>query len=291
MDILSALILQVLNGLVWGVCIALIAVGLSLVFGLTEVINFAHGEFFMAGAVVAYYILGGALGFVDGFWVALIFASIFCGVLGLILERLALRPLEGRVFASIIATFGLSLILQHTALLIFGPSPQRIKDPIDISLSLLGKGFPLYRIVAAAIGAALLAGLGLLIYKTKFGLWMRAVRYDREMAMALGIPVERVYSATFGLGAALAGASGVLVAPITAVEFRMGVDILPLAFMAVIVGGVSSLRGTVLAAILLGVTEGVMSVFTLPIVARVFTLVCASLTLLARPRGMLGRSE
>lgn len=289
MDILNNLGLQVLNGLIWGVCIALIAVGLSLVFGLTEVINIAHGEFYMLGAVLMFY----TIAWTQSFWLALFVAPLVCAAVGLFLERLTLRPVEGKVLASIIITFGLSLTIQHIVLLVFGSSPQRIPDPISVTLVVFDKGYPLYRIIVAVLGIALLLGVWLLLYRTLLGLWIRAVKYDREIAAAMGIPVSTVYAFTFCVGAGLAGVAGALMSPITAVEFRMGIDILPLAFMAVIVGGLGSLSifGTLCASLLIGVAEGVLSVFVSPVIARVSTLAILLNVLLIRPQGLFGVEE
>jgi len=281
---LQDLLLQTVNGALWGILIAMIALGLSLVFGLMGIINVAHGEFYMAGAVVATYIVTAT----SSFWVALVCAPLICGVGGVVIERVVLRPLEGQLVNSIIVTFGISMVLQQIALLVFGGSPQRVEDPIGVTFSMLGTGYPVYRLVVAGIGIAVMLALYVFLTRTKLGLWVRAVRQDREMAIALGIPVNFVYAFSFGVGAALAAAAGVMASPITAVQFNMGIDIVPLAFMAVIVGGTGRLGGALLAALLLGVLDGWLTVFTLPVVARVLTLLIVSLVLMIRPQGLMG---
>lgn len=277
-DILAAASFQALNGVVWGLMVALISVGLSLIFGLTEVINVAHGEFYMLGAVLAWYMAA----WTGNLWTAALVAPIAVGGLGLLLERFTLRRIERRPVVTILVTFGLALILQHVVLLVFGPAPRRLVPPPLGVVSLMGRDYPVYRILVAAAAVVTLTVVATFLRFTRLGLWVRAVQQDQEMALALGIPVGSVYMATFGIGAGLAGLAGVLVAPITAIEFQMGSDILPLAFMAVIVGGLRSLRGTVAASLSLGILEGLFSVGMSPVLARCLTLVTLGLFVLGR---------
>lgn len=285
MEIFAQLVLGALNGLVWGLILALIALGLTLIFGLLEIINIAHGELYMLGAVLGWYILQ----FTGNFWVALLLAPVLVGLLGLAVERGILRPIEGKPIITIIATFGLSLIFQQSVLSVFGGAPQRIPAPLGWELSIFGFGYSGYRFFVAFCSALALAALWAFLHRFKYGMWMRAVRQNREMALALGIPASQVYMMTFGLGAGLAALGGVLAAPIVALEFRMGLDILPAVFIVVIIGGLGSLQGSLLAALLIGELEGLASVFVTPTTARIFTLVFMSLVLLFRPEGLLGR--
>lgn len=287
MEILSLLALGALNGLVWGLILALIALGLTLVFGLLDIINISHGELYMVGAVVGWFVLQ----YTGNFWLALLLAPLLTCLLGLAVERGVLRPLEGQPIMTIIATFGLSMVFQQSALWAFGGAPQRISPPLDLELTIFGFGYSGYRLFVALCSILSIALLWTFLYRSKYGMWTRAVRQDREMALALGIPIERVYMLTFGLGAALAALGGVLAAPITAVEFRMGVDILPAAFIVVIIGGLGSLEGSLLAAILIGELEGLSSVFVTPTTARIFSLVFMSAVLLLRPEGLLARAK
>lgn len=281
----SALILNAANGLVWGFILALIALGLTLIFGVTRIINVAHGELYMLGAVVGWYVIG----YAANFWVALVVVPLVVGVIGLGLERAVLRPIEGKAILTIIATFGVGMILQQSVLATFGGAPQRIKPPFDATIDIYGYGYDVYRIFVAAFSAVALAGLWLFLYRTRFGTWVRAVRQDRELAIGVGIPTNRVYAVTFAIGSALAGLAGVLAAPIVALDFQMGIDILPSALMVVIIGGLGSLEGSLVAAIILGEMEGIASVFVTPTTAKIIQLLTMSVILLVRPQGLFGQ--
>jgi branched-chain amino acid transport system permease protein len=285
MDLAAQLVLGALNGLVWGMILALIALGLTLVFGLLEIINVSHGELYMLGGVLGWYVLQ----WVGSFWIALVVAPALVGFLGLAIERGILRPIEAKPIITIIATFGLSLIFQQAALSVFGGAPQRLPAPVDWELTIMGFGYSGYRFLVALVSLLAIGGLWGFLRHFKYGLWMRAVRQDREMALAVGIPISQVYMLTFGLGAGLAGLGGVLAAPIVALEFRMGLDILPAVFIVVIIGGLGSLEGSLLAALLIGELEGLASVFVTPTTARILSLVVMSAVLLVRPEGLMGR--
>jgi branched-chain amino acid transport system permease protein len=285
MEIWAQLALGSLNGLVWGLILALIALGLTLVFGLLEIINVSHGELYMLGAVLGWYVLQAT----GNFWVSLLVAPVLVGVLGLGVERVVLRPIEAKPILTIIATFGLSLIFQQSVLWMFGGAPQRIPAPFEWQVSIFGFGYSGYRFFVAFCSALAIVALWGFLHRFKYGMWMRAVQQDREMALALGIPISQVYMLTFGLGGALAGLGGILAAPIVALEFRMGLDILPAVFIVVIIGGLGSIQGSLLAALIIGELEGLASVFVTPTTARIFSLVFMSIVLLFRPEGLMGR--
>ena len=276
-----------MNGLVWGLIVALIALGLSIIFGLLDVINVAHGDFFMVGAVLAWSMIQ----YVDNFWLAFFIVPIVGLLLGAALERIVMRPIINSASLSIVGAFGLSLIIQESVRATFGATPKRILDPIGITIPILDVHYELYRLLAAGISVVAIAVFFLFLHKTKFGTWMRAVRQDREMAIAMGVPSNLVFMATFGLGTAMAMLGGVVAAPITSVEFRLGLDVLPLCFIAVIIGGLGNLPGTVAAAVLLCFTEGVITSFTEPTTARIISLVIMSIVLLLRPQGIFARSH
>jgi branched-chain amino acid transport system permease protein len=170
--------------------------------------------------------------------------------------------------------------------LTFGPTPRRILAPIQGTFPLFGVDYELYRLFAAAVAVLALVGFFLFLHRTKFGTWMRAVRHDRDTAIAMGVPAQRVYVLTFAMGFALAALGGVVAAPITTVDFRGGVDILPFCFMAVIIGGLGNLPGTAAAAVLLSFMEGVIQSFANPTAARIASLVLMSAVLLLRPQGL-----
>ena len=206
--------------------------------------------------------------------------------LGAIIQRIVLQPIRNAAALSIVATFGLSMILQEVVRMTFGPTPRascrRFAAPSICSVS----NMRVYRLFAAGVSLVALAAFFLFLHRTKLGTWMRAVRHDREIATAMGIPAQRVYMLTFGLGFALAALGGVVASPITTVDFRAGVDILPFCFMAVIIGGLGNLPGTAAAAVLLAFLEGILSTFASPTVARITSLVLMSAVLLLRPQGL-----
>jgi branched-chain amino acid transport system permease protein len=283
---LELLLILAMNGLVWGLIIALIALGLSIIFGLLDIINVAHGDFFMVGTVFAWTLIQ----YTDNFWIAFLIVPVIGFVLGSLIERVVMRPIENFAALSIVATFGLSLILQESVRATFGATPKRILDPIGLTVPILNLDYQVYRLFAAVVAIVAIAAFFLFLHRTKFGTWMRAVRQDREMAIAMGVPSQAVFVVTFGLGTALAMLGGVVAAPITTVEFRLGLDVLPLCFMAVIIGGLGNLPGTAAAAVLLAVMEGIITSFAEPTTARIVSLILMSVVLLLRPQGIFARS-
>ncbi len=281
---ISNLAVAILNGVIWGMIMALIALGLNMIFGLLHIINMAHGVLYMLGAVVAWYFID----LTGNFWIALILAPVVVGAMGMAMERGLLRTIEDKPITTIICTFGIMLAVQHLVFMTFGGTPRRINIPIEARFQLFELQYPLMRIVIALISLAVMIALWFFLNKTKYGLWMRAVVQDREMAVALGIPVNQVYMWTFVLGSALAAFSGVLAAPIVYVDFMMGREILIMAFIIVIVGGMGNLEGSVLAAIIISLIQGVGSIFAPPAMATVFSLAFMIIVLLFRPQGLFG---
>jgi len=263
---------------------ALIALGLNMIFGLLHIINMAHGVLYMLGAVVAWYFID----LTGNFWIALILAPVVVGAIGMAIERGLLRTIEDQPIITIICTFGIMLAVQHLVFMTFGGTPRRINIPIEGRFQLFELQYPLMRVVIAAISIGVMIALWFFLNKTKYGLWMRAVVQDREMAVALGIPVNQVYMWTFALGSALAAFSGVLAAPIVYVDFMMGREILIMAFIIVIVGGMGNLEGSVLAAMIISLIQGVGSLFVPPAMATVFSLAFMIIVLLFRPQGLFG---
>jgi branched-chain amino acid transport system permease protein len=279
---MDKLLLLAMNGLIWGLIIALIALGLAVIFGLLDIINLAHGDFFMVGTVLAWATLQET----GDFWLAFLAAPLIGFILGALIQRIVNQPIHNVAALSIVATFGLSLILQESVRMTFGPTPRRMLPPIQGTIPILGVDYEIYRLFAAAVAVAALLGFFVFLHHTKLGTWMRAVRHDRDTAIAMGIPAQRVYILTFAIGFALAALGGVVAAPITTVEFRGGVDILPFCFMAVIIGGLGNLPGTAAAAILLSLMEGIIQSVADPTVARIASLLLMSAVLLVRPQGL-----
>ncbi len=279
---MDTLLLLAINGLIWGLIIALIALGLSIIFGLLDIINIAHGDFFMVGTMLAWATVEAT----GNFWLGFLFVPLIGFVLGGFIQWTVIQRIRNVAALSIVATYGLSMILQETARITFGAVPRRILPPISATIDMFGIDYSVYRLFAAAVSIIILAGFFLFLHRSKLGTWMRAVRHDRDTAIAMGIPAGRVYMFTFGLGFALAALGGLVASPITTVDFRGGVDILLVCFMAVIIGGLGNLPGTAAAAVLLSFMEGVIQSFADPTIARISALVLMSAVLLLRPQGL-----
>src|ERR1700730_8747282 len=249
---MDKLFLLAMNGLIWGLIIALIALGLAIIFGLLDIINLAHGDFFMLGTVLAW----ATLHLTGSFWLAFIVVPLIGFMMGALIQRVVIEPIHNAASLSIVATFGLSLILQEGVRITYGPTPGRILSPIQGTIHLFGVDYEIYRLFAAAVAVLALAGFFVFLHHTRLGTWMRAVRHDRDTAVAMGVPAGRVHVLTFAIGFALAAVGGVVAAPITTVDFRGGVDILPFCFMAVIIGGLRNLTWAAGAAALLAFLAG-----------------------------------
>ena len=284
MDVpLDQILIQTLNGVVTGMILALVASGLTLIFGIMEVVNFAHGELFMLGAYAGVLILAAT----GNFWLALFGASVAVAALGALIYVTTLRPLIGRdPLLTILTTFGVSLVLQNYALWQFGPAARKIQEPFAGHFALFYLDYPWYRLLIAGLSAAIIAALWLFLKFTSFGIWIRATTQDRVMAQAMGIPVPWVLTGVFAIGSAMAAASGVLFGPLVGVNSGMGVDWVLRAFIVVVVGGMGSLAGSVAAAILISLLEAYASLWVSPSQAVIVSFVVLILTLLFRPTGL-----
>jgi branched-subunit amino acid ABC-type transport system permease component len=244
---MDQIIVQTINGLVNGMVLAMVASGLTLIFGIMDVVNFAHGDLLMLGAFVGASVIGTT----GNYWLALVTAALVIAVLGIALQISTLRPLLGRdSLTTILATFGVSLVLQKYALWQWGPSMRRIDEPVAGQFTLFYLQYPWYRVLTAVLAGLILAGLWLFLKYGTYGIWIRATTQDRIMAQAMGIPVPLVHTAVFAIGSAMAAASGVLFGPFAGVTQTMGFDFTLRAFIVVVVGGMGNLAGSVLAAIL-----------------------------------------
>lgn len=283
---LYILVPQLLHGLVWGVAIALIALGLTIVFGLMGVVNFAHGEFYMLGAFLGY----AALPFVHDFWVTIVIAGVAVGLLGVLTEVLMFRPLYGRepIF-HLLLTFGLGMILREAARLVWGGQTKRVDLPVQSSINFLGMTYPLYRLIILGIGISILIIIWYLLTKSEMGVTLRAVSQDRQMASVLGINVNAVYTLTFAGGVGLAAISGVIMSPIYFVYPTMGIDAILKAFIVVIVGGLGSIPGAVVASILIGEVESLASLWISPTWAETLVFGVLIVTLIVKPTGLFGK--
>lgn len=277
------IMIQTVNGIVTGMILALVASGLTLIFGIMDVVNFAHGELFMLGAYFGVIVLTAT----GSFWVALVVASLGVALLGAALQVTTLRPLLGRdPLNTILATFGLSLVLQNYALWQFGPVARKIQEPFTGQFTLFYLQYPWYRIVIAGLSAAIIGGLYYFLKYGRYGIWIRATMQDRVMAQAMGIPVPWVHTVVFAIGAAMAAASGVLFGPLVGVNHAMGLDWVLKAFIVVVVGGMGNLGGSILAAIFISLLEAYASIWVSPSQSVIVSSIVLILTLLFRPTGL-----
>ena len=275
--------IQTVNGIVTGMILALIASGLTLIFGIMDVVNFAHGELFMLGAYIGVLVLATT----GNFWLALLIATLVVALLGAAIQIVTLRPLIGRdPLTTILATFGVSLILQNYALWQFGPVARKIQEPFTGHFKLFYLEYPWYRLVIAGLSATIIAALYLFLKYGRYGIWIRATTQDRVMAQAMGIPVPWVHTAVFAIGAGMAAASGVLFGPLVGVNHAMGLDWVLKAFIVVVVGGMGNLGGSIAAAIFISLLEAYASIWVSPSQAIIVSSVVLILTLLFRPTGL-----
>ena len=287
MDYLVAVFLpQLLHGVVFGAALGLLALGLTVIFGLLGVMNFAHGELFMLGAYAGVV----TIGVTQSFWVALIAAPLLVGVLGAVTEVTTLRAVYRREpLYGLILTFGLALIFREGARQIWGGDMRRIMVPVPGSTDLLGMTYPNYRLFLLATSSVLLFAIWLFFTKTRAGILVRAAVQDAEMLDGLGVNVPRVFTFTFAGSAALAALAGLLLAPVFTVYPQMGVEMILLAFIVVILGGMGSMGGSVVAAFVIGIAQSLLTMWMNPqrVAIAIFGLMI--LVLIVRPRGFFGK--
>ncbi|GLU27933.1 MULTISPECIES: ABC transporter permease subunit [Brucella/Ochrobactrum group] len=263
----------------------LIAIGLAIVFGMMRVINLAHGEFLMLGAYTA--ITAVSLG-VNFYIAVLVVAPIVVGILGLIVERLVIRHLYGRIIDTMLATWGLSLLFVGLITTVFGNTTTGISSPIS-AVTIGSANVSGYKFFIIGVAVLVVGALVLLLKKTEFGLIARATMQNPDMASAVGIDPKRTYALTFGLGAALAGLAGGIMAPITGVMPSIGASFVAKAFITVIGGGASVVAGTLSASTLFGTVNQVTSFLTTPVLGEVAMLLAAVVLVRLMPQGITGR--
>jgi branched-chain amino acid transport system permease protein len=289
MDISFAAILpQIFTGLVLGMLFVLLAVGLSLIFGLMTVVNFSHGALYMLGAYCTVFLLT----FTKSFWVALVVAPLIIGAFGLLMERFLIRRLYGRSPDDpLLLTFGLSLVLVETAKLIWGKIGLTLDPPKELGgvVNLGFMVFPAYRLFVIAVTLAVLIALWAFLTRTNVGLIIRAGTRDPLMVRALGIDLNRIWLLVFGIGCALAGLAGALAGPMRGAYAEMGVTMVIESFVVIVVGGMGSLLGAVVAGILMGQVVGITT-FLAPKLAEIMVFVVMALVLLVRPSGIFGEA-
>lgn len=283
---LSLLLSQILNGVVTGMLYALMGIGLSIITGILNIPNFAHGAMFAVGAYLVYTVIN-ALG---NFWLALILAPVGVALLGLVIEYAGIR----RLYAAghdyqLLLTFGLSLIVTEGIIIVWGPvgmsqpPPPLLRGGVDLGIMI----YPKYRLFVMGMAGLLVLGAWLFFEKTRYGAIMRAGIEDKEMVSLLGIDIHRLFTAAFALGAYLAGIAGALTAPIRGLNPLMGVDMLGIAFVVVALGGLGNLPGAIVAGLMIGVAQSLVAlVWPEASVAVIFAVMAA--VLLVRPQGLFG---
>jgi len=278
---------QVFNGLVLGMIFVLVALGLSIIFGLMGVVNFAHGEFLLVGVYVALTATQATGTFVAG----LIAAPIAVAVLGFLVERFTLRPIYDRnVLLQILLTFGLAEIIREGVQIVWGRNGLPFPKPgwADGSIDLVLFQYPLYRVFVILAATVVVVGVYFLFNRTDVGLVIRASTEDREMVNALGIDLKRMYIIVFVLGSAIAGLAGALIGPIRGARPLLGFQLIVPAFVVVVVGGLGSLRGSIIAGLLIGEIVVLTGVFNSSLSSVIIYIFMAAV-LLIRPRGLFGR--
>jgi branched-chain amino acid transport system permease protein len=279
---------QLFTGLALGSVFVLLALGLSLIFGLLTIVNFAHGQFYMLGAYAGVFFLA----LTGNFWLALLAVPLAVGVLGMLCERFLIRPLYGRgIDYPLVLTFGLGLMLLESVRMIAGTegvpfsTPPALAGAVDLGFFF----FPKYRLFLIGVTALLLIALWLFLEKTTYGLIIRAGARDPEIVEVLGVDISRVWLIVFGIGIGIAGLAGLLAAPTRGVFPEMGIDVLVEAFVITVVGGMGSLIGAVVAGVLVGVTFS-FTAFYFPEMAQISMFILMGVVLTLRPRGLFGRA-
>jgi len=277
-----------LNGIMLGLNYALIALGLSLIFGIMGIVNFAHGEMYMLGGYVSYFLIG-RFGF--DFFTTIIAAIIIIGLLGMLFEKSIFRPLTMRpkeALTSMIAAVGLAWVLQMLAVICFGDLDRNVPSTFKGIINMGGVVITKERLVTIIIGIVLVLLLNLFLLRTRMGNAIRAVAQDKEAAALQGVQVSRISALSFGIGCALAGSAGALMAPIFSVSPFLGGEVILKAFLVVILGGMGSIPGAMLGGLVLGFIESFGSLFfTVPTVSAI-TFVLIIVILIIRPQGLLG---
>ena len=283
---LDLIIVLVFNGLVLGMIYVLLAMGLSIVWGMMDIINFAHGLFFALGAYFAYTLVS----LTGNFWLCLIIVPLATGLVGMFLEYTLLRRLYGlNILYQILMTFGIALAGREIIILIYNPIGKSFYPPDILSgvIQISGIFFPKYRIFVFTMAVLVTLCMWLFIEKTKYGSIIRAGTEDAEMVSSLGINISRVFLLIFGLSMAIAGLSGVLAAPIRGIEPYMGWLILGICFAVVIIGGMGSFIGAILGGLIAGLSQSLVTL-VMPSASIVVIWLVMAVILLIRPRGLMG---
>lgn len=287
------ILVQVMSGLSVGMFLFLVSVGMSLIFGVTRIVNLAHGSFYMVGAYVMVTLVELLPDHPLSFWGALLLAPFGVAALGGVIEMGLLRRIYHRdPLLQLILTFGLILVIGTLVLLAWGPDNKSVSRPDALagSVRVFGQPFPSYYLVVLALAPVVAVGLWLIFYRTRWGMLIRAATVDREMLGALGVDVATLYTQVFLFGSWLAGLGGALSAPTVAVALGMDGDVLTTAFVVVVIGGLGSFAGTFISALLVGELQS-FGILIFPSVSIVLLFLIMAVVLIVRPWGLLGHPE
>ena len=282
---LANFLIQLLNSVQYGLLLFMLAAGLTLIFGIMGVVNLAHGSFYMLGAYLAFSLVG----WLDSLPAAIILGALLAGAFGLLLERLLFRHFYHRDHLDqVLLTFGLIYVFEEVRALIWGNDVLGVAVPafLDGSIPLTDTlSYPIYRLFISAVCLALALGLYLLISKTRLGMKIRAGAFNRDMAESLGVNIDLIHALVFGLGVALAVVAGIVASPVSSVYPGMGSSVLIMCFVVVVIGGIGSVRGALIAALLVGLVDTFGKVL-LPQVAGMLVYMLMAAVLLWRPEGL-----
>ena len=282
------LFLALLDGTVTAFVLALIALGLSLVFGVMRIVNIAHGEFFMLGAVFSWFAFDLTNDPLWGFLLALVVAPALVGSIAIFSDRFILRKVKYHPESTIVATIGVLYVIQSVTLMVFGPEARAVEAPLYFRIQFPWFGYSGYKLIVAGMSAFCLLGVLVLMKRSKLGLYMRATQQDFEIAKTYGVPTQKIYASVFALGGGLAALAGVLIVPIRQADHLMGLEPLLLSFIVVIIGGLGSIRGTIVAAFIIGISDGIISVFYEPTLAKMLATLFVAMVLILKPSGLYG---
>lgn len=283
---MSFWLIQSLNSLALGGVLFILAAGFSLIFGLMRIANLSHGAYFMLGAYVGLSVVEAG----HSFFLAILAAAIAIGLLGFAVERIILRRLAGNSLSQVLATLGIAFVIADGSLWFWGGDPRLVSAPIFLSggIKIIGQTFPLYRVALVVFSIVVALGLWLLLDKTKLGMMIRASVDDRQMAQGVGVPATKLFSIVFCLGSALAGIGGIAAAPILSVYPGLDADMLPLALVVVILGGLGSLLGAFVGSFLIGFIYSFGQAL-FPDLAYIILFLPMLIILAVRPRGLFGK--
>lgn len=280
-------ITYLLNGVSRGMIIFLVASGLTLIFGLIGLINFAHGSMLALGGYGTYAVLQTT----NNFWLGLVLSVGLVTVLGLVLERRVLYWLYDEPLLGFLGTFGIGLVIEEALAVYYGSRSYTIQSPMPESAELLGVTYPSYRLFVILVGAVVAAGVGLLLTRTRLGLEIHATANRTTTAEVLGVDTKRIYTVTFVLGTALAALAGALTAPITSMYPTIGLDYITMAFLVIIVGGMGSFKGSFVVSMIVGQIIAFGWLLLDPTYVRILVFAAAMVFILYKPRGFFGKPE